>query len=289
MHCLLAVVGLFFALMPVAAQRPGGKEARHGMERIDSEEGARRLGEFRQQRLDGDYVFEFQLQHKPHRSSKTIRYDGIMWGTWNERGALTRFKILPDDENADSSNPLLDLIVQNGSEPSAWIRNMSSGLFELAEGDELFKPLLPGLVYSIYDLQMPFIYWDDFLYEGPSLVGASRVAQNFLMIPPEGSASAERGIKGVRIGLDDTYNALWRVVVIGEDEKELSRFAVESFKKVQEQYIVKRITITDVESKDRTTFNVADSSVGLRLDDDVFRVPEIPASSSENEDRSPLE
>ncbi|MFO8026815.1 MAG: hypothetical protein R6U56_04045 [Opitutales bacterium] len=271
-HCFVVVVGLFFALAPTFAQRSERNEARRGMERIDQEEGARRLEAFRQQRLEGDYVFEFELEHKPRRA-RTVRYDGIMWGSWNEQGAVTRVKILPNDSSAEAPDALVELIVQNGPEPGAWIRRNSSGEFKRVEGEALFEPLLPGLVYSVFDLQMPFIYWDEFTYEGPSLVGVSRVAQRFLMLPPEGSQSAQQGIKGVRVSLDDTYNALWRVEVIYDDESVRSKFAVESFKKVQEQYIVKRITLTDYPSKDRTTFDVVDADVGLRLDSELFDLP----------------
>jgi len=268
-----AVVGLFFVFSQAVAQRVGGDEARRGMERIDEEEGALRLESFRQQRLDGDFVFEFQLEHKPRRG-RTVRYDGIMWGSWNEQGPITRFAILPDGlVESDFESSAIEVIVQNGPAPQAWIKKQGEDGFVLIEDEALFEPILPGVLYSVFDLQMPFIYWQDYVYEGPALVGASRVAQRFLMLPPEGSVSMQRGIKGVRIGLDDTYNALWRIEVINEDGSVGSRFAVESFKKVEEQYIVKRITLTDYPSKDRTTFNVTEASVGLELDAKNFEVP----------------
>lgn len=274
-HRLLAVAGLFYALLPASAQRIPGNDGRRGMERIDQEEGAQRLEAFRQQRLEGDYVFEFQLEHKPRRA-RTVRYDGIMWGSWNEQGAITRFKIFPHDSGHDAPAALVELLVQNGPAPSAWMRRDPAAPLKRVEGEALFEPLLPELVYSVFDLQMPFIYWENFIYEGPSLVGVSRVAQNFLMLPPAGSQSERQGIKGVRVSLDDTYNALWRVEVVHDDDSVRSRFAVESFKKVQEQYIVKRITLTDYPEKDRTTFDVVEASVGLKLDENLFALPEAP-------------
>ena len=129
---------------------------------------------------------------------------------------------------------------------------------------------MPSLLYSPFDLQMPFVYWKDFTYEGPTLVGATRIAQQFFMQPPAFSASAERGISGVRVGLDDTYNALWRIEVINAESEVSSRFAVESFKKIQEQYIVKRITLTDYSSRDRTTFEVKAAAVGISLNQKLF-------------------
>lgn len=270
---LLVVVGLFFTLVSLAvAQRVSVNAGRSGMQRIDQQEGARRLEAFRQQRLAGDYIFEFQLEHKPRRA-RTVRYQGIMWGSWNEQGAVTRFKIFASESGGVENRTLVELLVQNGPEPRAWMRRDPDASMELVAGEALFKPILPDLVYSVFDLQMPFIYWDNFIYEGPSLIGMSRVGQNFLMLPPQGSPSAAQGIHGVRVALDDTYNALWRVEIVNADESVRSRFAVESFKKVQQQYIVKKITLAEYPSKDRTSFEVMDASVGLKLDAALFHLP----------------
>lgn len=271
--CGLTVAGLFCAYIPsIAQERAGGERASRFMDRIDAEEGAQRLAAFREQRLEGDFCFEFELAHKP-RKARTVRYQGMMWGSWNEQGPITRFRVSPARSKTDAhtnSSGSVELIIQNGGTPQAWIRRSEQDVFTLIEGEALFEPILPGLLYSPFDLQMPFVYWEDFTYEGPTLVGATRVAQQFLMKPPVASASAARGISGVRVGLDDTYNALWRIEVMDKEGEVASRFAVESFQKVQEQYIVKRITLRDYASKDRTTFNVEAASVGIALNRDLF-------------------
>jgi hypothetical protein len=271
--CGLTVAGLFCAYLQGAAQARMGREPESRfMERIDAEEGAQRLAAFRRQRLEGDFCFEFELAHKPRRG-RTIPYAGIMWGSWNESGPITRFRVSSarskDGESVNSSE-FVELIIQNGVSPQVWIRQNDRSDFTLIEGEALFEPIIPGLLYSPFDLQMPFVYWEDFTYEGPTLVGVTRVAQQFLMQPPATSASAKRGISGVRVGLDDTYNALWRIEVVNAESEISSRFAVESFKKVQEQYIVKRITLTDYNSRDRTTFEVKAASVGISLNHNLF-------------------
>jgi hypothetical protein len=271
----LSAVGLFCACIPLSAQRAGGEResARPSrMEHIDVAEGAQRLEAFRQQRLEGDFCFKFELEHKPRRA-RTVRYAGTMWGSWNEWGPITRFRVLPASEQAGGEGDLqqaVELIIQNGVSPQVWLRRSDDVPFQLVQGQALFEPILPDLLYSPFDLQMPFVYWDDFTYEGPTLIGATRVAQQFLMQPPVGSASAARGISGVRGGLDDTYIALWRIEVMDTEGAVASRFAVESFQKVQEQYIVKRITLTDYSSKDRTTFDVKAASVGVSLEREIF-------------------
>jgi hypothetical protein len=267
-----AAAGLFCFFVGAHAQRAGGERPSRFMDRIDAEEGAAKLAAFRNQRLAGDFYFEFQLEHKPRRA-RTVRYDGRMWGTWNAEGPVSRILIYPTPSSrepmGEPANPV-ELIVQNGSEPEAWIRRSPEVDFQPVAGQALFEPILPGLLYAPFDLQMPFVYWDTFHYEGPTLAMGSRVAQQFLMLPPEGSPSGDRGIAGVRIGLDDTYNALLTIEVVDAEDAVNSRFAVESVQKLQEQYIVKRITLTDYPSKDRTTFKVESASVGLSLERDLF-------------------
>lgn len=271
--CGFAVAGLFCVLNSTHGQRAGGDEPSRFMDRIDAEEGARRLADFRRQRLDGDYCFEFELKFKPHDSLRPTRYRGIMWGSWNEIGPVTRFRVFEEPTRAletEGDPGFVELIIQNGAQAGAWLRQSNTEKFIAIKDEYLFKPIVPGLLFSPFDLQMPFVYWDDFVYEGPTLAGASRVAQQFLMLPPEDSPSVKRGIAGVRVGLDEDYNALLRIEVVGTSGDVVSRFAVRSFKKVQDQYIVKRITLTDYPLKDSADFEVEAAAVGLSLDSDLF-------------------
>lgn len=267
------------------AQAPRKGDARY--EEIDAEEGRRRLAHFRNQRLDGDYCFRFELEHLPRRAQK-VRYSGTLWGSWNDVGPVTRLRlsVTPDVALLDAPK-VVELLLQNGAEPSVWLRDSLAGDFKRLQGDELMRPILPGIVYSPFDLQMPFIYWKDFEYEGPDRV-KSRVAQTFLMrAPVEDSAVVGERVDSVRIGIDDVYNALLRIEVLGTGGDVRSQFTVESFKKVQAQYIVKQVVLKDLVTKDRTRFEVKQASVGLLLDDAWFlpledaAEPVIPSSRFE--------
>ncbi|WP_162025174.1 MULTISPECIES: hypothetical protein [unclassified Lentimonas] len=240
------------------------------MEKIDAEEGAKRMASFRAQRLEGDFCFKFQLEQKPRRG-KTVRYDGVMYGSWNERGPVSRFQLFPEQIGKEAPVGLsaIELIVQNGVEPEVWIRRQSSEPFTLIEDGALFEPIFEGVLYTPFDLQMPFIFWEDYTYEGPSRV-LSRIGQRFLMQPPEDSLAAQDGVSAVRIALDDAYYALLRVEVLGAGNVTRSRFTVISLKEVQGQYIVKEIELKNLETKDATDFNVKAASVGLIFDPAVF-------------------
>lgn len=260
-----SAAGLFYvyAVSSACAQQPPRNDNRY--EVIDAEEGERRMAAFRRQRLDGDYCFRFVLEHLPRRG-KSVRYFGIMWGSWNEEGPISRIELSTEPESRLlESDSVLEMIFQNGPRPKAWLRSVRGDDFQELSGVALLQPILPDIVYTPFDLQMPFLYWDDFTYKGPVRV-KSRVAQSFVMSPPEGMA----GMHPVRVGIDDAYNALLRIEVLAEDEEPRSKFTVESFKKVQEQWIVKRIVLKDTSTGDRTRFQVQAASVGLILPEQVF-------------------
>ncbi len=266
-----AAAGLFYVCAPAVccAQRAGGDAPSRFMERIDAEEGARMLAAFRTQRLDGDYCFRFELEHLPRRGKK-ITYYGTMWGSWGAGGPVTRFKLYSiGADGGDAGSEVVEYIIRNGVEPAVWIRRGGSGEFERLVGAALFEPVVSGVCYTPFDLQMPFVYWQDYEYEGPAR-SRQRIVQQFRMLPPADSAALARGVDAVRIGIDDTYDALLLVEVLGEGAEVRSRFEVGAWKKVQDQWIVREITLKDYASRDRTRFEVKAASVGLVLNPLIF-------------------
>lgn len=242
------------------------------MERLGDGEAAELLAFFKAQRLDVNYCFQFQLNHKPRRG-RTVRYEGIMYGSWNEQGSISRFKLFP--EKVEVSDPLpevlspVEMIVQNGVSPKVWVRRQPSEAFALIEDGSLLEPIFEGVLYTPFDLQMPFIFWDNYTYEGPSRV-LSRIGHKFLMFPPESALAGLDSVNAVRISIDDTYYALLRAEVLQDNKKVRSRFTVRGIKKIQDRYIVKEVELKDMLTKDATTFKVKAASLELRLTDSMF-------------------
>jgi hypothetical protein len=279
-----AVAGFFCACLSCGAGTSSRDERVNRYEMIDQAESSHRIESFRAQRLQGDFCFKFQLEQKPRRG-QTVRYDGIMYGSWNERGPISRFQLFPTQmgQQVSLAAEPIEMIVQNGLVPEVWIRKQASKSFSLIEGSALFEPVFDGVLYTPFDLQMPFIYWEDYSYEGPSRV-LSRIGQRFLMQPPEGSLAKNDGITAVRIALDDAYYALLQVEVLNEEGVPRSSFTVRGLKKVQGQYIVKTVQLKNLFSKDATDFKVKAASVGLVFDAAIFdpysnvAAPQISAS-----------
>ena len=272
---IAALAGLA-AVCAARAQQPGAPVRERFMESIDPETGARKLRSFRNQRLEGDYFFRFVFEHLPRRARKS-EYRGHMWGTWNERGPLSRIRLWTGESAQGEDGAPEEWILQGGASPEAWHREGRDGGFRKIRGDALFAPVFEGVLHTPFDLLMPFTHWTQYEYEGPARV-RSRIVQEFLMQAPEGGRAEAAGVSAVRIALDDAYDALLRAEVLGDDGSVVSRFAVESFKKVGGRYIVKEITLEDTASGDRTRFSVRAAAVGLDLDPALFDA-EAPAAA----------
>jgi hypothetical protein len=260
-------VGLFFICFNLEALNKNEQLRPRFPEKISQKEGREFIEEFRAQRLQGDYCFKFLLEHLPRRGA-TVRYQGTLWGSWNSRGPVSRF-VLESVSQAETSEAVekLEWIIQNGRDPEVWSRKSRDEEFVLLDSEAMWNPLFEGVLYRPFDLLMPFVYWEQWEYKGPKTIG-SRLAQQFLMLPPEPSKAP--GISGVRMALDNDYKALLSIEILDTNEKALTRFEVESFKKVEEQYIVKRITLGEEKSGDRTRFRVIAASVGLHFLEPIF-------------------
>jgi hypothetical protein len=266
------LLGLAPWAVPPAAAQPGvrgGNERVPDFRAIDRAEGERRMENFRHQRLAGDYCFHFELVHLPRSGDPVVRR-GRMWGSWNREGPVSRVLL----QASPSSRPAgdgenLEFIVQNGPRSAVWMRRGGEGIFRALEGVGRFEPILPGINYSAFDLQMPFVFWEEFVYEGPGRA-LGRAAQLFLMIPPDGGAAEQAGIESVRLVLDESYDALLRAEVVGEDGNVRSSFRVRKFKRVQDQWIVRTVDLFDPAARDRTRFEVTAAATGITLDPRIF-------------------
>ena len=249
--------------LPLHGQRTS--ERLRGADRLSESAARERIDHFRMQRLAGDYCFRFELEHIPARGEPAV-WTGTLWGSWNRLGPVARVAIDLKRDNEVMQPVRLEMISQNGRTPRAWVRRGRGERFEPLTGEPYFEPLVEGLNYSAFDLQMPFIYWDHH-YVGPSF---SINRQEFRMIPPEQSDARRNGVAAVELALDEEFNALRRIDVIGEDGDAISTLSVVSFKQVEGQWIVKVIDLLDRSTRDRTRFRVKEAMVGIRIPETTF-------------------
>lgn len=252
---------LLVPALPLSAQPRGKPDPRFAApEQIDEAEGARVLAAFRCARTKGDYSFAFELVNRP-KGGKPVTSLGRMLGTWDDEGyALTRTEIVLE------GGRVLRFVYRGG--PQGWIyRAEGDAPAVKIEGTDSLKPVLDGLTFTPFDLQMPFLFWTDARYEGTKKL-QDRPAHYFLLTPPAGTDCGE--VKSVRVAIDADFLVMLSAEELGADGTALKEFRINGFAKVNGQWIVKEIDLVDERSKDRTRLRVDDALVGITLSPDLF-------------------
>ena len=238
---------------------------------FDKEEGDRVIERFRSLRWSGDFFFKFELRNIPRRGRGPV-FTGKLWGKSNEAGPLHRVII---SSTAREDPEIVDLISQNGPKAHIWVYsgNPDVPVRELGEND-LFSPLLEGLQYSPFDLQMPFIYWDNYVYEGANRT-KGRKAYQFLFYPPDSITEKNPELGAVRVYLDAKFNALLKAELLDPEGRPIRSYKIIKLKKVQDQMIPRVIDLVDVRTRNKTRFTVMAAAMNLQLPPSNFRPQEL--------------
>jgi hypothetical protein len=180
-----------------------------------------------------------------------------LWTRRNDKGPIWRLELNPDDATAQQR-----LLVQNGPQSAlwSWRPGMAVGSLGL---DALFEPLA-GTDLTAFDLQMPFLYWNNFVFEGLARV-RGRPAHVFLLYPPTEITARRPELTGVRVYLDTQFNALVQAEQIGVENRSLKSITILDLKKVDEQWIPKSIDVRDEVTRNKTRFAVTGAAIGLDL------------------------
>ncbi len=235
----------------------------------DQAEGRRILVDFRQRGLLADLYLQFELRVFP-RKGETRIVPARLWAGRNDQGPIWRLELSPGDPAQRR------LLVQNGQQSALWSWQPSSVAVVASLGlDGLFERLADTDL-TAFDLQMPFLYWSDFIFEGVSRV-RGRPAHVFLMYPPVEVTARRPELKGVRVYLDTQFNALVQAEQIGAQERSLKSITVLDLKKVEGQWIAKSVDVRDEETRNKTRFAVTQAAVGQSFPPELFD----PASLSE--------
>ena len=224
------------------------------------------LQDFRNQRLGGDYSFKFDLRHMPRRGP-TATYRGQLWGTWSASGAQTKI-IIPGNGNDDGNS--LTLLVHNGPQPKVWqLANNPPVSARQLSGEELFEPLLPGLIVTPFDLQMPFIFWPEHVFEEKTKK-LGRTLFVFLMYPPENTAMHNPALGAVRIFLEEKSRQWLKAELVDKDGQTLKSFKIISVKRIGKEGFPRTIDFFDERSRSKTRFRVTAAALGQKFPRDHF-------------------
>jgi hypothetical protein len=248
--------------VPAQVRRPGDTPEVFTQGRPDQAKGREILEEFRRTGwgLGGDYYLEFELRVRPRRGDERV-VPGRMWGGRNERGPVTRVALHPGVKDAERR-----LLVQTGPDSAAWhwpaegLALPGAGGTPAPQAASLFAPLA-GTDLTAFDLQMPFLWWTDFTYEGTAPV-RSRPAHVFLLRPPAAIAALRPGLTGVRVWLDTEFNALLQATETGPGGAARKTITVLDLKKIGDRWIVETVDLRDEVTRDKTQFAVTGAALG---------------------------
>lgn len=263
------VLGLaFFLALTAQAQsrvRPEPQYAFTG--NADPVEGRRLLAEFRQLGLAGDYALNFTLRVMPRRGEeRTVA--GRLYGTRNEQGPVSLVEFPAGTAGARR------ILVQSGPQAAVWTVAQDGAETVEVGAAQLFASLA-GTELTAFDLQMPFLFWDDCVFEGVVSV-RGRPAHRFLAYPPAEIAAARPTLTGVRFYLDTQFSALVQAEELGAELKPVKTLSVLDLKRTQDQWIVRTIDLRNEVTRDKTRFRITGAALKLSLPPIVFVPAHLP-------------
>lgn len=259
-----------------ACLAPAAADAQTDFRRISESEAAGVLAGFRAYRMDGDFCMKFSIAHRLRKSDEAEYCAGTLFGTWDEAGPILRLEIAP--VSAPQKRKIF--LLRGGKSPELWTLD-ADGKPTRVDGNAT-EPFFENLIFTPFELQTPFVYWENAVYERTKRF-RGRPVHFFKMLPPDDFRAAHPEIAFVRIGFDRVYNALMCAEIYGNDGKTLKTFSLSGVQKVQEQYTIRELELRDERSRDKDEFRVYAAALGLNLPRSMFapetfgdRVPSVP-------------
>ncbi|AWI09786.1 hypothetical protein [Ereboglobus luteus] len=279
--CLFCIFGTAHAFAQSRSITPSVPDYRQAAP-VDQDKGRAILEAIRTSAIDGDFYFEFQLILRPKGTSTRTIIPGRMWGSRNERGPVTRITLRPGSQNDER-----DLLVQSGPQSAVWTysrnNNTNGGQAGSASSaaarldpSAMFEPLA-GTDLSAFELQMPFIHWNDHTYEGLRS-GNFRVTHAFLMRPPAEIANARPDLTGVRLYYDEGYRTITVFEILGPGGAVKKTMRLKDFHKVSDMFFLRKAELRNETTGNGTDFNVLLTGVKLDLPRDIFSPEKLSVS-----------
>ena len=225
---------------------------------LSPEAAQERWQEFSNSKLGGDYCMLFEIKHRPRKSEET-KYIGYMMGIERNGTVYTRIRVAP----ASTPTKIQEYILKNSPSVSE-VWKFENTKFVQVPSKDWQQPMCDGLLYSPFDIPMPYKYWQS------KYVGVDRVGQAVHLYD---LTSPEFPSKTVRIALSRDFNAPSQIQIFGKDCYKTANLG--SVKKVDGLWIMREASIKDENSKDKDIlrFTAACFKTNLPL---AFFLPDAP-------------
>ncbi len=197
---------------------------------------------------------QFELHVMPHHGEERTLH-GQLFYIPDTAGPLTRIQI---GEHT--------WLVRSGSHLQAW--TVAGGQVRKLSEAESLQPI-EGTNLTLFALQMPFLYWEDFAYEGISKI-RGRQACHFLIYPPADLAAVHPDLTGMRVAFDSQFQVLLQAEALGPKGEPVQSIGVLSLKEVGGQWLVKSIDLRNLMTRDKTRLSFTAVALQLELSASVF-------------------
>jgi len=240
------------------------------------------LTNFQRSTLLGDFCIQFNLTHRPRRGEDVV-YTGIAWSSNNAQGPVTRFRLTPPPSADKTAKPVSwEWLVQDGPAPKIWVLTPGATTAREMPEAEWHTPLFPGMVYTPFDLLLPFFYWPDYSNYKTDRI-QDRGVDVYTMKPPApkpGAGLPAMAVIGdmpppieqgpVRIAIDRDIMALVRAEQLDAKGTVMRKFELSSFKKVQEHWMIHTADLLNSVTHDSDRFEVNFAAMNLKWDAVIF-------------------
>ena len=204
------------------------------------------------------YAFQFRLRHMPFRGDESFE-NGIIYGMAPGH-SLSRIDL-------DSGQSFL---LQNGIKPKIWVFNAKTKKISSVSEGELFEPIVGGMNHTLFDILMPFVFWDGVYLKSGKVAG--RPAHLFSFRIPDWVNHIKPNLTEIVMALDKSYEAPLRVETYENRNVPSKTYILNSVKKVEDNWIVKSIDCKNRLDRSATRFEVLSAAFNLDLDLSLFSV-----------------
>jgi hypothetical protein len=216
------------------------------------------LDRFRRSLWAEPIYLEFDLRQMPRRGDERV-FHGRLWGARNDLGPITRVEV-----DVGSGGFSHHILIQSGTEPAVWVSDAPG-----AGRRNDAAALAPGLEFTPFDIQMPYLYWLDVAVAGIDQI-RGRPAFDYVFTPPADFSAANPGVRSVRAYLDTQYGALVQMETTGPGGNLAKTLSLLELRKVGDKWIPKDVDVRNEATRDKTRLSVTAVATGIALDPAEF-------------------
>jgi len=210
------------------------------------------------------YLYKFEFTHYPQTGTPVTHF-GLLSGPSPES---TTIRIDLTSGKLGSFPHTSFLLKRDKINSTLWKWNKEKELLSDVPAVDWLLPWVEGINHSPFDLLMPFLNWP-YEYEKSGRV-CGRPAHLYIFTPLANSPFSQSSFSSVRLAIDDAYHAPLRIEHMDGGILPSRMFSLQSFKKVEDRWVVKTIDVKERDSKSKTRFELVSAAHGLDLHETTF-------------------